>query len=370
MEQERSLALALAKGLAPTPNAIERVGQRVGPELARWAFTQWELRAAAKAKFQRAEEMLFVREALEQATRSEVSRYHASRFPEGETVADLTCGIGADLLALASRGPAVGHELDPERAEYARHNLSIFGLVARVFTGDCMSEAWPEYVFADPARRVGGKRTLEPSSFTPNPLHLAERMARAKLGGIKLTPLLKDGYLEAIGPELAFVATGGECPEVVVWCGSDAVPGRYAIFADTGERLEGVGGAGYLPTVDTPTETLFEAHPAAIRAHGLEALCRQYNLCALGDSNGYLTGPEISSPWLKSYRVLASMKGDLKLVREELTRRDSRTPVVKSRADINVDKVRRELKMSGSVPHIVAAYQVGKSVKYALLTES
>src|SRR5688500_1564819 len=116
MDAARQRALDLAEGQAATAPNIERVSREVGAEAARWAFLQWELRARARAKFARADEMLFTREALEQATHERVAEYHASRFPHDELVVDMTAGIAADLIALAKRGPAIGYELDSERA--------------------------------------------------------------------------------------------------------------------------------------------------------------------------------------------------------------------------------------------------------------
>src|SRR5687767_5373956 len=101
-------ALSRASGLQPTPKNIDRVAEATSPEAARWAFEQWSLRKRAQEKFAKADEMLFTREALEQATHEELAHFHASQFPQRTRVADLTCGIGADLIALARNGEAVG----------------------------------------------------------------------------------------------------------------------------------------------------------------------------------------------------------------------------------------------------------------------
>ena len=92
-----------------TPKQLEK---RFGAEAARWASLQSDLRKKALAKFADGGQMLFDREALEQATHEAIAVYHASRFPAGEIVVDMTVGIGADLIALAARGPVIGFELD------------------------------------------------------------------------------------------------------------------------------------------------------------------------------------------------------------------------------------------------------------------
>ena len=75
-------------------------------ELVAAALTQQALRTAASAKFSRADQMLFTRAGLEQASSELTARHAAARFAGARVVADLCCGIGGNLVALAS-GPAV-----------------------------------------------------------------------------------------------------------------------------------------------------------------------------------------------------------------------------------------------------------------------
>lgn len=83
------------------PRSLTAAADRFGTELANWAFAQDVLRDKAKERFVDVENMWFGREALEQATHPAVAAYHASKFPAGKNVVDLTCGIGADLKAIA-----------------------------------------------------------------------------------------------------------------------------------------------------------------------------------------------------------------------------------------------------------------------------
>lgn len=308
--------------------------------------------------------MLFVREALEQATHEQVAAFHASRFPVGALVADLTAGIGADLIALAARGPAMGFELDPERAECARWNVHGLG---EVRTEDSLAVDWDfEYAFADPARRVEGRRTLDPEDFSPNPVRLAERMRGLRLGGMKLSPLLPDGFLESLAPRLEFVSFGRECREALVWTGSEARGGRFAVHVESGEALEGGEPAA---AVEDPRPYLLEADPAAIRAHGLGTLCSRHGLTALGDSNGYLTGEApAESPWLRPYRVLYSGKADVKATRRELRRLEADVPEIKQRgAGVDPPILQRALGSHGRRAVSLAVWTVGRSLRHTLL---
>ncbi|HWA83674.1 MAG TPA: class I SAM-dependent methyltransferase, partial [Fimbriimonadaceae bacterium] len=332
-------------------------------EDARWAFGQWALRHRARAKFALADRMLFDRESLEMASHEAVATYHASRFPRGEPAGDLTCGTGADLIALARRGPAIGFELDRERAAYARHNLAVHGLEAEIVVGDAMADSWPfEFAYCDPSRRIEGRRTLDLDQFSPSPREVAERFQRLKLAGMKLSPMLQDRDLESFGARLEFVSYGRECREALLWFGFEA--GRVAVRAESGENLPA---AGDPPATAAVGRHLFEADPAAIRAHGLGTLCARHELFALGDSNGYLTGDSpVESVWLTAYEVLADHAADLKRSRAALASLGGGTPVVKSRgAPVDVDKLRKNLRGEGEEFYVVV-YPIGASLRHAI----
>ncbi len=103
------------------------------PGQAAAVLTQAELRRRAVTKFgEAAGRLFFTRDALEQATRSDVARWRAERLRDaGATqVVDLGCGIGADALAFAAAGlDVVAVEFDPATAVLAAANLGDAGRV-------------------------------------------------------------------------------------------------------------------------------------------------------------------------------------------------------------------------------------------------
>jgi hypothetical protein len=367
MDRELQEALEAAQGLAATPANFDRVIRKVSPEAARWAFAQWELRQRAKSKFSRASEMLFTREALEQATSEGLAQFHASRFPKGVLVADLTTGIGGDLIALAQRGPAIGFETDAARAQLAEENLAAYDLTAEVRVESSLAKPWSwQYAFADPARRVEGRRTIDPSEFAPDPATLAQRFAALKLGILKLTTLLSDAFLESLGPELIFASYQDECREALVSCGTEAGAGRWAIHVESGERIEA---GGEPPVIEQPGEFFFDADPAAIRGHCLGSLCRTMELQGLGDSRGYLTGNAAHrSPWFRSFRVLYHGKADLSATRKALVELGAATPEWKQRhAGEDLDRLRKTVRLDGNRQVSVAIWPVGRSLRHTIL---
>src|SRR5580658_2881535 len=137
-------------------------------ELVAAALTQQALRVAGRAKFSRADEMLFTRSGLEQASSEVTSQHAAWRFAGARVVADLCCGIGGNLTALAAQQPdgerqrcgvpqaeesgkgrvagggasrgagdgperevVIGVDSDPVNLEFARHNVSVYAPLAR-----------------------------------------------------------------------------------------------------------------------------------------------------------------------------------------------------------------------------------------------
>lgn len=365
MEEIYLKALELAAGLGPAPKNIDRVGRSTSADAARWAFEQWDLRRRATAKFSRAAEMYFVREALEQATSEAVADYHASLFPSGEPVLDLTCGIGADAIALARRGPVTAFELDGTRAECAARNLAIYGLRGDVITADCLAAEWrADYAFADPARRIGGRRSIDISEFLPDPHELARRMRDLELGLIKLTPMLPDDVLDSLGVGVEFVSYGGECREAIVLLGRRARRGRFAVHVESDKRL---AESDPPPMTETLGEWLYDVDPAAVRAHAVGDFAREHGLRVLGDSRGYLTGGEADGAWIRGYQVLDAGAYDEKRIDAALSLVDAKSPVFKQRrANQDLDRLGRKFKRTGSRDVVVAFYRVGPSLRWVL----
>lgn len=359
-------ALRLSEGLEEHPNSIERVSRQVGIEASAWAFQQWSLRKRARAKFALADKMLFTREALEQATHERVAAYRASKFPKKAVVADLTAGIGADLIALGRRGEAIGFEIDPTRYEYACHNLEVNGVEADVRLIDCLAAPWDfQFAVADPARRVDGVRTLNSEAFQPSPDALADKMRSLRLGVMKMTPMAADHVLERWSKDQEFISFGGECREVSLYFGEPAQRGRWAVHLERGSRLP----AQPLTRLSLNTCAFFyEADPAAIRANALGTLCRDYDLSPLGDSNGYLAGNRLwrRTPWLTPFECLGIFN-NLPSAKARLIELGSAKPVIKTRGSIRPEAIAKELQLTGKKPLELAVYANGKRHAYAVL---
>ena len=358
-------ALQLSRDLKAIPANLARVAKATSAEASRWAFEQWALRTRAKAKFERADEMLFTRPALEMATHHRVAEWRASRFPIGVEVQDLTCGIGGDLIALAQRGPASGFDVDEAVLAMARHNLDRYGLSVQLALSDALTTPLKDYAFGDPARRSGSARTLDPSAFQPDPTILAKRFADIRLGAIKVSPMLPDSFLEQLGTELTLVSHGGECCEAVVWCGREATPGRRAVHIESGEAIDA---APLYAHSEEPLAFFYEADPAAIRANALGSIPGE-GLHRLADSNGYLTSyaPPNPTVWLKTYRVEWHGPCRPDKITQALRERKAKVTAVKKRG-VPIEPQDLKIKPQGENQLVLALYPLGRKIRAVLLT--
>ncbi|MDQ1702094.1 MAG: hypothetical protein QOF57_1346, partial [Frankiaceae bacterium] len=126
----------LAEALATPADGELAAGTRLRasyePSLVAAAFAQAELRRRGRAKFSRADRMLFTRDGLEQASTEVVARHRAQRLAGLGRLADLCCGIGGDLVALAAGREVVAVDRDVTHLRLAEHNTQVYDVGAGV----------------------------------------------------------------------------------------------------------------------------------------------------------------------------------------------------------------------------------------------
>lgn len=180
----------------------------------------------------------------EQCTAWPVALYHASVAGVPDSVLDITCGLGVDLMAVASGAARVrGCDISPTHVDCLRHNLKARGMGAfRIDCADARSLLMGladherfDIVFADPARRSGsGARTYALADCSPDItglLPLIRRHADRLL--LKVSPMLDVKMLTSQLPmatHVHAVSLRGECKELLVDCDfkSAGVPRSYS----------------------------------------------------------------------------------------------------------------------------------------------
>jgi SAM-dependent methyltransferase len=305
---------------------------RYPPDLVAAALTQQALRVSARAKFSRAGAMLFTRPGLEQASGELAARHSAARYGHAaaRVVADLCCGIGGNLGALAAGRRVIAVDADLASAAFARHNAAVSGgdgevavacadvrdlPLARPGPGSGAGRAAAvDAVFIDPARRAGGRRLRaghsEPSlAFC---LGLAEQVPAT---GIKAAPGLP---LELVPPgwEAEFLAVGRNLKEALLWSPALATAPRRATVLVPGENGEAgravthtlTSVAGPPVQVAAPAGFLLDPSPAVTRAGLVEDLARQLGAWKIDPMIAFLSADQpVRTPFARTMRILDSI---------------------------------------------------------------
>lgn len=182
-------------------------------------------RAGSKLPSYAAAECLLPPRAFEQASSEETARH---KRIGGDTLLELTCGLGVDTQALARRfRRVVTIERDEGLAWVARENFSRLGITnVEVVTADAAdylarTEEHFDWIYADPDRRdAEGRRRVLPAECSPD-VEALMPLIRRRSGGLclKLSPLFDVGEALRLFPrsEVETVSAGGECKEVVVY---------------------------------------------------------------------------------------------------------------------------------------------------------
>ncbi|AOP54644.1 hypothetical protein BLSMQ_2938 [Brevibacterium aurantiacum] len=344
-------------------------------------LTQAQLRKdAVKTLGPFAEDMLFTRDGLAQATRLPVAAHHARRLlGEGKdtggdaddtgesadsapTIADLGCGIGADSFAFAGMGAQVtAVDADEVTAAIASFNLRhLANASVEHARAEDIDTTDFDALWFDPARRTVGKgsksgstaRIFDPEDFSPSLSWVIDKAIAAKAAGVKLGPAL-DHSLIPDEAEAQWVSHAGEVVEVCLYFGTARQrPGRSALVMGDrtllvheddlpAEDEEGVGELG---------QYLLEPDGAIVRAGLVTALCGPLQARRVHPKIAYLTtdveptGP--ASAGVTSYEVTDVLPAKIPSLRKALISRGIGKVVIKKRgADIVPDQVRRQLKL-------------------------
>ena len=343
----------------------QRLRSEYPDQVVRTALTLHDLRRKAVGKFSRAGRMWFTPTGLEQATSEIVARHKAQRF-EG-SVWDFCCGIGGDSLALAERCEVRAVDLDAAMCVRAEFNAEVYGVGDRVRTlaADLANITERDgLLHIDPDRRPGGgHRMLRIEDFSPGLEVLKTLMAEFRGGAVKLSPASNFGG-KFPGAEIELISLHGECKEATIWFGdlagndsfrATALPSGESISADPMSARADLSG---------PQAFVFDPDPAIVRSGLLDVLAQRLNVARMDDAEEYLTGAAaIESPWVQCFRVLEVLPNNDREVRAACRRFDFGSVEIKCRhLSIEVDRVRRKLRLEGSRPGVlIFARVLGKA---------
>jgi SAM-dependent methyltransferase len=314
------------------------------------ALAQHELRLRARAKFSRAMDMFFTRPGLEQASAEVIARHRISRYAGAELVADLCCGIGGDLTALAAGRRVLAVDRDPLHLRMALANAGAYGVAAGVtaVAADVRGVALRgvDGVFIDPARRAGQRRLRAGDSEPPLAwcLGLADTVARV---GIKAAPGLPR---DAVPPgwELEFIAVGRELKEAVAWSPALASAATRATVLPGGHTLT-PGPGGPVP-VRPPGGFLLDPSPAVTRAGVVADLARLAGAWKIDEKIAFLSADSaVHTPFARTLQVIDSSPWNQRSLPARLRALDVGAVDIRRRGLAgDVTELHRRLRLSGS----------------------
>jgi len=285
----------------------ERLRSRYPAALVADGLTLQRLRDRAVAKFSRAPDMVLTRDGLEQASGEAAARHRAARLAGAGPVADLCCGIGGDLVALAALGPVLGVDRDPLHAWMAGRNAAVYGVAeqARTEVADVRATdlTGVTAVFVDPARRTERGRTREGEPPLAWCVGLVERVPRV---AVKAAPGLDRASVPP-GWEAEFVAVGTDLKEAVLWSPAAAEAACRATVLVDGDRHTLLPAPGAEVPVGEPGEYLLDPSPAVTRAGLVAELARATGTWQIDDRIAFLAAAApVATPFARTLRVLDS----------------------------------------------------------------
>jgi SAM-dependent methyltransferase len=300
VSQDRVLALA------------QSLRQEYPAELVAAALTQQALRVAGTAKFSRADQMLFTRAGLEQASSELTARHAARRFAGALVVADLCCGIGGNLTALAAARPGgvtIGVDSDLVSLEFARHNAAVLAPAARL--GFACADVRTvrlnrvDALLVDPARR-DAKGRLPAGRYLPALEWCIDLTGTVPRVAIKAAPGLRKKLVPP-GWEIEFVAVGRELKEAMLWSPALARTQTTATVLPDGDTLTCTDPAAHTTTPAPPGEYLFDPNPAVTRAGLVAKLAGMLGAWQIDPMIAFLSADEPKfTPFARTLRVIES----------------------------------------------------------------
>ncbi len=341
---------------------FQDLSRRYPRELARNALTTAILREAAVDKFPQARKMYFTRDALEQASGYEISRYRAKRYDGFKRVLDLACSIGGDTLALAEVCPTIGVDRDPLKLAMAHTNLDVLDLEASFIQADLrfplpltLKGTTGSALFFDPSRRAEHRRIHTVEGYSPPLSTISDWLSDFPALGVKISPGVQLDELVSYDAEIEFISLKGGLKEATLWFGplkstqrrATIVPGPYTLFSGQGSDLH--------VSLSEPLAYIYEPDSAILRAGLVKDLAVQLEAYQIDIDIAYLTSDvKRASPFARIWTIENWFPFQLKRLRAYLRERNVGRAVIKKRGSpLKPDALIRDLRLKGDAERVV-----------------
>lgn len=365
LTSEGESILAEAVAFAPTDATLlachQQLRKRFPIDLVKAALETAILRRKAAGKFSHADRMYFTREALEQSSGEVIATYRAKRFAPFERLGDFGCGIGGDLIGLASVGSVTAIESDELRLAMARENVQVYRRQAKFIAGDVLSLPLSQFdaAFLDPDRRAGGRRKLRIDEYAPSLDAVRSRLPAGFPLGVKVAPGAPWDDLQSYDAEKEFISVDGELKECVLWFGPLKTTGWRATVLPQGETLFA---NSPVPATEPgpPLVFLYDPDSAIVRSGLVSNLGQMLQARPVDAEIAYLTADNYTStPFAKCYAIEESMTFHARRLGERLRALNvGPVTIAKRGSAVDVDELRRKWRLTGSESRVVILTRV------------
>ncbi|MCF7919418.1 MAG: class I SAM-dependent methyltransferase [Candidatus Cloacimonetes bacterium] len=346
-------------------------------------LTQKDLRQKAHLKFHSPQQKLFTSKGLQQASSLALAEYHYQKSLNAFSIADLCCGIGADLIALAQHKEKVyALDIDEETLLCAQYNCRHLSQIEFLKQPAEDFNQRIDLIFADPDRRPDSRRSLDPETMSPPLSALLQLFFTQKLAPrllLKLAPALDYKVLEkkyfsplgiypTSGFHWEFISENGVLKEILLCLEeSDVSAKRQAILLPGNHTLSGSGLEKI--AVSGWQEFLFEPDNAIIRAGLVQKIGTDLGYQILDPHIALLTGKiPVSSKFGKTYRILEHFPWNLKHLKKYFKQHAVGELIIKTRGfPLTAEKILSEFKLQGTNRMIIVIVRIGSQHQVAVL---
>jgi hypothetical protein len=303
-------------------------------------------REHARRKFPEPQKMLFDREGLEQSTHAAVAAFHASLFDSSDTLLEVCSGLGADSIEFSKKVRKLYMvESDAARSAFSRFNCLNLGNHEKCVVIDSLFEDAdiPDdltSLYADPSRRISGKRIIEPDEYSPALTQITDFAKTRKIENgkciIKLSPLCEYDALLREG-RVDVISLDGEVKEVLFFLDNEKAGSVRAVVLGHNnfepytviaiQREEGLSKSiqpigSYIAEPDNAIIRAGVVNELAHRLHAsfLQSQTAYLTLETKGDENGY-----------RAYKVIDAFDFNAKKMKEYLKSKKIEALSVKKR---------------------------------------
>jgi len=334
----------------------------------------------------------------EQATSDRLAIWHSSLIDAGDTVADLTAGLGIDAIHLSARAKTVtAVERSGEMSEALRLNAAGLGVGnLTVVCGDCREFAGSalngslhfDCVFIDPARRsADGGRVFALTDCEPDVAAMIPTLSRiCRRLIVKMSPMLDishtAGELHPSPTAIIAAGTPTECKELVAVIDFEEAYRSTAPTVIKAVTLTPDGGAtdfaftaaqetaAPAPSYALPDcgEYIYEAWPALMKSGASKLLCERFGLTAFHPNTHIYHSASASDDFPGEIRriteIIPYSSGNIK----RFNRKYSRINVTARNFGISADALRAKLRVTDGGPMRLFAVGAG-TTRYLIVTE-